>query len=264
MADTIRERIIQNIMARLSLIRTANGYLTNAGAYVYRVRKRLSEDELPGCVVYPRTEDGEVIYGRQVCDMPVDVEAAAIFGETNPSIVAEQLLGDLIDALIGTNQFVTPAASLVNDKVDVATSAWYLSGVLKPVVAGTDLVCLRGVALDTHRINSITVTSAGALSVVSGTDGTEFSTTRAVAGGPPTIPTGSREIAQVRFTSVTPGPVLSSEIFQNTDATDGLAGSIQYVSGGSPEYPEEGDLSVGVTVRVMVKYETLKGNPFTQ
>ena len=150
LSDTIRERIIQNIMTRLGLIRTANGYLTAIGANVYRVRKRLEEEECPGCVVFPRPEEGSVTYGRQVCDMPVDVEAAALFGDTNASIVAEQLLGDLIKALIAT------------------------------------------------------------------------------------------------------------------DPTGGLAESVQYVSGGTPEYPEDGDLSVGVTVRVMVKYETLKGNPFSQ
>lgn len=69
-------------------------------------------------------------------------------------------------------------------------------------------------AFCTHQINSITVTSAGAIAVVQGTEGTSFSTTRGEIGGPPYIPTTSIEIAQVRYTTSAAAAVAAAEIFQ--------------------------------------------------
>lgn len=106
-----------------------------------------------------------------------------------------------------------PAVSGSNDVVDVAALACYLAGILTSVSAGTDLALTRGATTNTHMINSITVTSAGALAVVAGTATTAFSETRGAAGGPPFIPVGSIEIAQVRMTSITAAPITASEIF---------------------------------------------------
>lgn len=64
-----------------------------------------------------------------------------------------------------------------------------------------------------YKINSITVNSGGAIAVVEGYEGTSFSSTRGVPGGPPYIPVGSIEIAQVRYTSGTAAAVDSDEIF---------------------------------------------------
>lgn len=66
----------------------------------------------------------------------------------------------------------------------------------------------------THQINSITVTSAGAIAVVQGQEGTSFSTTRGDIGGPPFIPTTSIEVGQVRYTASAAAAVASTEIFQ--------------------------------------------------
>jgi hypothetical protein len=72
----------------------------------------------------------------------------------------------------------------------------------------------RAITPDTHNINSITITAAGAVAVVAGTDGTAFSTTRGDAGGPPYIDNDAIEIAQVKTTSNTAGAVTASEIVQ--------------------------------------------------
>jgi hypothetical protein len=92
-----------------------------------------------------------------------------------------------------------------------ATGANASTGVLS-VSTGTVLAS-RGLTTDTHRITSITVTSAGALAAVAGVDGTAFSETRGADGGPPFIPAGSIEIGQVRLTSITDAPVAAGEIF---------------------------------------------------
>lgn len=101
-----------------------------------------------------------------------------------------------------------------NDIVLGEALTCYLAGVKTTVAASGNLTVLRGVTTDICRINSITITSAGAWAVVSGVDNTAFSETRGANGGPPFIPTGSIEIAQVRLTSVTAAPVIAGEIFQ--------------------------------------------------
>lgn len=121
-----------------------------------------------------------------------------------------------------TGGAVTPAISATNDKVDVAaltammpgaTGASATTGVLT-VNAAADQTVTRGSATNTHIINSITVTSAGAIAVVAGTATTAFSATRDANGGPPLIPVGSIEIGQVRLTTTAAAVVASSEIYQ--------------------------------------------------
>lgn len=109
---------------------------------------------------------------------------------------------------------VTPAASGTNDMVDVAAFTAYSQGVLQTVAAATDVSITRGLTTDVCCITSITMTSAGAVEAVAGTDGTAFSETRGAAGGPPLIPVDSVELAQVRTGSVTAAAVTASEIYQ--------------------------------------------------
>ena len=101
-----------------------------------------------------------------------------------------------------------------NNTVNVAAGTLNLAGTVVAVAAGT-LVAARP-ATAVAKVNSLTVDSTGALAAVAGTDGsnTTFSETRGAAGGPPLIPVGSVEIGQVRYTSNTAAPVLSSEIFE--------------------------------------------------
>lgn len=110
---------------------------------------------------------------------------------------------------------VIPAISGTNNLVDVASLTCYLAGVETTVVADTDVAITRP-ATAVAKICSITVNSSGAIAVVAGTDGsdTNFSETRAAAGGPPLIPTTSIEIAQVRVTSDTAAPIDADEIYQ--------------------------------------------------
>ena len=116
---------------------------------------------------------------------------------------------------LATGGAVIPAAAAGDNNVDVAALTCYLAGVLTSVNADTDVACTRP-AGDVAKVISITVTDAGAIAAVAGTDGatTTFSETRAAAGGPPLIPVGSIEIAQVRLTATAAAAISASEIFQ--------------------------------------------------
>lgn len=110
-----------------------------------------------------------------------------------------------------TGGAVTTHASA--DTVTVAALTCNLAGVVTSVSAGTGSITRP--ATDVSKVCSVTINSSGAIAVVAGTDGstTAFSETRAAAGGPPLIPVGSIEIAQVRLTANASAVIDSAEIF---------------------------------------------------
>jgi len=121
-----------------------------------------------------------------------------------------------------TGGAVIPAVAAGSNNVDTAAltammpavaGASATTGILS-VNASTNNACSRGSSTNTHIINSITVSSAGAIAVVSGTATTAHSATRGAAGGPPAIPLGSIEIAQVKLTATAAAVITASEIYQ--------------------------------------------------
>lgn len=121
-----------------------------------------------------------------------------------------------------TGGTVIPAVAAGNNNVDTDALTAMMPGVsgasattgILSVNASTNNACARGSSTNTHIINSITVSTAGAIAVVSGTASTAFSATRNAAGGPPFIPDGAIEIAQVKFTSTAAAVVAAGEIYQ--------------------------------------------------
>ena len=109
---------------------------------------------------------------------------------------------------------ITPTT--VVDQVAVAAGKCYLAGAEDDISAALTETVVRAASTDTHMINSVQVTSVGAISIVTGTDGTAFSEVRDAEGGPPLILVGSIEVGQVRLTADTTGSavVLASEIKQ--------------------------------------------------
>ncbi len=95
MSDTIRETIIKDFMARLAVITIANGHSTDIGANVLRAQKTVDPEDLPCCVVWPQAETAVPSYGENDCSMPIRIEGLVEFGSINPSVVSEQILGDL-------------------------------------------------------------------------------------------------------------------------------------------------------------------------
>lgn len=114
---------------------------------------------------------------------------------------------------LATGGVVTPAVSGTNDLVDVSALTCYLAGVLTSEAVATDETITRATPADTHKISSVTIDSAGDIQIVAGTDHTAFSETRAADGGPPLIPVGDIEIAQVRLSSSDAAAITADEIF---------------------------------------------------
>ncbi|MBN1664837.1 MAG: hypothetical protein JW943_14650 [Deltaproteobacteria bacterium] len=114
---------------------------------------------------------------------------------------------------LATGGAVSVAASGSDDVVDVAAMTCYLAGELESISADDDLSITRPTL--SHVKYSITITSAGAISAVKGAENDgSFSNTRGEDGGPPYIPVGSIEIAQVWLSSAASAPITADEIKQ--------------------------------------------------
>jgi hypothetical protein len=116
------------------------------------------------------------------------------------------------NGIVTGRNLVSPHAD--DDKVMVAAFSAYSKGVLRTVAS--EAVTITRPATDVAKVISITMTDAGVLAAVAGTDSLSaaFSETRDAAGGPPEIPADSVEIAQVRVTSSTAEGIAATEIFQ--------------------------------------------------
>lgn len=127
------------------------------------------------------------------------------------------------------------SVNATNNLVTVAALTLNLNGVVTAVAAGTGTVTRPAGAV--AKVNSITITSAGAIAVVAGTDSatSAFSETRGALGGPPLIPVGSVEIAQVRLTTSAAAVVAAAEIFQvvglHTERADFPLYTVNYETG---------------------------------
>lgn len=105
------------------------------------------------------------------------------------------------------------------------------------VAVGTAPVTVTRAATNVAKITSITVDSTGALAAVAGTDGATaaFSEVRGAAGGPPFIPVGSVELAQVRTTTSASAVLNSGQIYAvpglHTERSDYPVYSLDYARG---------------------------------
>ena len=234
--DTIREQIIQAIITKLAVIRTSNGYNTNCGATVKRARKKLDPDALPACVVWPKLEEAGRNYGSGVHVMPVRVEGLDLYGDVNPSVVAELILGDLIEAMVGI-VWTVPFTSGGPYEIAVSNTITGATGGATAHVAGVSLSggsWAAGTASGTMTLRRVTGTfRAENLNVGAQTN------VATIAGAP----TGT-------------GPIDST--------TGGLADMIEYAGGGTDEYPEGGEKAVGVVTNWNIKYRIVNGDPYHQ
>lgn len=147
MSDTIRECIIQDVIARLAGITVANGYSTGIGANVLRAKKVIDEDDIPSCNVWPRPETAQKRYGQDVCVMPILIEGIMEFGAENPSVISERILGDLKKAIgdpawsrspdyIDSIAYVSGGTENYPDEEDITVGATALFNVAYNTVAG--------------------------------------------------------------------------------------------------------------------------------
>lgn len=119
------------------------------------------------------------------------------------------------DGVITGGDLISPAAAETSDDIDVKAFEVFIGGERISVDAVTDLEVARGTSA--YLKSSIVVNSAGTVSVVAGSDHTEFSTVRGADGGPPSIPIGSVEIGQVWYTSASSNLVTETEIKQSVE-----------------------------------------------
>jgi len=129
----------------------------------------------------------------------------------------------------------TVTATATNNQVAVTAISCNLAGVVTAVSAGNLLITRP--AGNVSKVNSVTVNSSGVLAMVAGTDGstTAFVETRGAAGGPPFIPVGSIEIAQVRVTTSTAAAISAAQLFAvpglHVERADGPLFDINYTTG---------------------------------
>lgn len=103
MADSIRERIVQALLARLTAITANNGYHYDvAAASVIRARARVTrvmEDDLPAIVLTDGAEVAERKYNAMVVSMTVQCVLHVQPLSVNESIAGNRALADMIKAM---------------------------------------------------------------------------------------------------------------------------------------------------------------------
>ena len=79
---------------------------------------------------------------------------------------------------LATGGIVSSGVSGSNDKIDVAALTCYLAGILTSISASADEDVTRATPTDTHIINSVTITSAGAIATTRSSSTTRFRKSR--------------------------------------------------------------------------------------
>jgi len=106
MNNTIREEIILELIERAAVILTTGSpqaYSTDCGETVLRARPKVDPEELPCVVIWPRDEAAENQYGKSKHKMVIQVDGVAEFGTSDPSVISERILGDLIKCFTDQN-----------------------------------------------------------------------------------------------------------------------------------------------------------------
>lgn len=219
----------------MAIVRTANAFETDIGAAVERAKKNLDPSELPACVVWPKPETVAREYGQGRFMMPIQVEGLVLHGSTAPSTLVEQMLADLIEAVIGvtyTLAFTSGSTEIeAGDTIEGATSG---ATALVQSIAVTSGTWAGGNAAGTLTLRRVTGTfQAENLDVGSSTN------VATIAGAP------------------TPADPVAA-------TTASLADSIEYAGGGADDYPEGNEQATGVITTWNVFYRTISGDPYHQ
>jgi hypothetical protein len=100
-ADTIREKVVQALVARLGNITLANGYNYALGAAVKRCRQSYSEAEMPALTVWDRTETATMHYQVMRIAMETDIDAVVGTTADGASTAAGKVIADIVKAVTG-------------------------------------------------------------------------------------------------------------------------------------------------------------------
>ncbi len=118
---TIREQIIERIIAQLESIHTLNGYLTNIGeGRVFRHEPMVAHCQAPAIVVWEMSEiRHRNNFGGTVRTLHIKVEAVVKTEGEHPAIVSNHLLGDIERSLIMGDVSLD---ELIDDIQDIAAT----------------------------------------------------------------------------------------------------------------------------------------------
>ena len=142
MSDTIREKIIADIVSTLNLY---GSYSVIASPTVVRGYETFDPDvhDLPIVAVVPRQENVErTEYGAYQCTMQVDVYCLVKLGSANPSELAEAVLGELLLATFSATPSDASDMAYVNGGIDEymdQTKTVLTVGITIEVVYETDI-----------------------------------------------------------------------------------------------------------------------------
>lgn len=233
------------------------------------LRQAIAVGKRPAIVVDMGDEDAPVReYSKRLRNIGITVriladgaDPFAVIDPIREAVHASVMGGMSKDGLISGGA-VTPAASGQVDKVDTAALTCMLASTVEHVLATVNKAITRP-ATNVAKVNSITVNSSAAIAVVAGTDGTTtaFSETRGAAGGPPILPAGSIEIAQVRVTSAASAVITSGQIIAADVTLRGLADGIE--EGASARQRVDLDVQIGSLVTVYQAKYTTTGEALT-
>lgn len=230
MADTIREQIICAYMTRLADWTTARGFNHGCGANVFRAVQYVDQEDMPAAVLLPQAEEVTQQYGQNHCEMMLKIEALAEIGDTNPSVIQEQLLGDVIK---------------------IMTAAPYLCLVFQ---AGGYINAVAG---------DIGKTVTGVSTGDTGTLISYDNTTRQWTILPDSSGDGFDAASEAVTVSGGTGSGTTGQAAEQVHVTP-LVTSIGYASGGPGAIPQGEDTTVAVFAEFRIKYNTLAGDPYSQ
>jgi len=123
---TIREQIIERIIAQLETITTMNGYENDIGAgQVYREQAVIEQQQPPAIGIWELSEIRERNrFGGTVRTLTIRIEALVeVNGDKHPAEVSNGLLGDIEKALIFGD---TTLDELIDDIQDVSAEITHL------------------------------------------------------------------------------------------------------------------------------------------
>jgi len=123
---TIREQIIERIMAQLETITVSNGYNNNIGSgHIYRQESIIEKGLIPAVSVWELSENRERnSYGGTVRILTIKIEAIVpVNGNKHPVSVSNELLGDIEKALIIGDVTLD---ELIDDIQDIAAEIIHL------------------------------------------------------------------------------------------------------------------------------------------
>jgi len=237
------------------------------------LRQALGINQRPAIVVEMGDEDApERDYSARRRALALTVRVLA--DGADPFAVLEPLRAGAHAAVMGARQAagriaggaVTPSAQA--DKVNVSALTAMVGGLVTPIAAVTGLTVTRPAA-DVAKINSVIVTGLGALAVVAGADGlpgiddapSAFSATRGAAGGPPVLPAGSFELAQVRLTAAAAGLIDPAAIALSGVTLRALCDSVE--EGSTSRERADLDVPLGAVTTVYRAVFTTVGDNLT-